>query len=52
VLPLGKDTIIYGTCDGGKTIHADVPEFNEKMALAAKILNLKVPYSLFFSLMS
>ncbi len=41
MLPVSKDTIIYGTCDGARTIHTDNDEFNKKMELAAKILNLK-----------
>jgi hypothetical protein len=41
VLPVSKDTIIYGTCDGARTILTDSDEFNKKMELAAKILNLK-----------
>jgi hypothetical protein len=44
LLPLGRDTIIYGTCDGGSTIHASVPEMNDKMELAAKIMNLQGEY--------
>lgn len=30
--------------DGGLTVHADDPELNAKMELAAKILNLKGHY--------
>jgi hypothetical protein len=28
ILPISKDTIIYGSADGGKTVHADNPQFN------------------------
>ena len=40
LLPVGPLTIIYGSADGGKTIHAAVPEMNARMKLAAEILNL------------
>jgi hypothetical protein len=40
LLPVGPNTIIYGSADGGKTINAKVPEMNARMKLAAEILNL------------
>ncbi|KAL6065374.1 Clu domain-containing protein [Balamuthia mandrillaris] len=40
VLPLGKDTIIYGSNNAGKDIHASVKTFNEKMALLAREYHL------------
>jgi hypothetical protein len=36
-----QTTIIYGSCDGGHTVHADVEEMNELMQQAARKLNLK-----------
>lgn len=41
ILPVTPDTIIYGSCDAGRNIHATNEVFNEKMEHAAKILNLK-----------
>ena len=41
VVPIGKDTLVYGSADAAKTIHNDVPEFEEKMAHAAQALNIK-----------
>jgi len=41
IIPVGRDSLIYGSRDGGVTIHADNPEMNEKVRLAAKHLNLK-----------
>ena len=41
ILPLGPGTLIYGSSDGGRTIHADNPEMNARMETAANILNLK-----------
>eukprot|EP01127_Copromyxa_protea_P011133 TRINITY_DN2779_c1_g2_i1.p1 TRINITY_DN2779_c1_g2~~TRINITY_DN2779_c1_g2_i1.p1 ORF type:complete len:1346 (-),score=201.42 TRINITY_DN2779_c1_g2_i1:119-3904(-) len=41
ILPVGKDTIIYGSCDAGRNIHATDPELNKLMAKAAKMQNLK-----------
>ena len=35
---------MYGSCDGGRTIRAESHEMNSKMALAAKILNIKGEY--------
>eukprot|EP00029_Vermamoeba_vermiformis_P008493 TRINITY_DN3992_c0_g1_i1.p1 TRINITY_DN3992_c0_g1~~TRINITY_DN3992_c0_g1_i1.p1 ORF type:complete len:924 (-),score=198.60 TRINITY_DN3992_c0_g1_i1:32-2803(-) len=41
ILPVGEETIIYGSCDAGRNIHANDDEFNELMKVAAKKLNLK-----------
>lgn len=41
-LPLGKDSIVYGTSDGGASVHAD-PTFSKMMEQSAKQLNL-VPH--------
>ncbi len=30
MLPVSKDTICYGSADGGKSVHADYPEYNER----------------------
>ena len=31
LLPVNKNTIVYGSADGGKTVHNSDPELNEKM---------------------
>eukprot|EP01125_Pyxidicula_operculata_P011795 TRINITY_DN385_c1_g1_i1.p1 TRINITY_DN385_c1_g1~~TRINITY_DN385_c1_g1_i1.p1 ORF type:complete len:1249 (+),score=314.60 TRINITY_DN385_c1_g1_i1:1159-4905(+) len=41
VLPVKKDSIIYGSQDGGVTVHADNPKLNSLMKMAGKMLNLK-----------
>ncbi|KAL6065225.1 Clu domain-containing protein (Fragment), variant 2 [Balamuthia mandrillaris] len=41
VLPIGGDTLLYGSADGGETIHKDNRDLNKKMKLAAKKMNLK-----------
>jgi len=41
LLPVDKETIIYGTADGGFTIHADDSHFNNMMEIAATRLNLE-----------
>jgi hypothetical protein len=28
ILPISKETLKYGSDDGGKTVHADIPEVN------------------------
>ncbi|KYR01650.1 hypothetical protein DLAC_11486 [Tieghemostelium lacteum] len=40
-LPINKSTIVYGSCDGGKTVHSSVPEINKEMERIAGILNLR-----------
>lgn len=41
IIPVGRDSLVYGSKDGGVTIHADNPLLNEKIRLAAMSLNLK-----------
>lgn len=41
LLPISKDTLVYGSSDGGRTVRADVPELNQLMEKVAQILNLK-----------
>jgi hypothetical protein len=43
-LPISKDTLRYGSGDGGKTVHADDPKLNHLMKLAAKAVNIKGHY--------
>jgi len=38
ILPISKNTIVYGSNDYGKIIHADDKETNEKMRVAAEIV--------------
>jgi len=40
ILPIGKDTLVYGSGDGGKTIHTDDPSVNKIMETLGKRLNL------------
>lgn len=40
-LPLGSDTLAYGSGDGGRTVHKDDPVLNELMEEAAKRINIK-----------
>ncbi|KAF2073114.1 hypothetical protein CYY_005583 [Polysphondylium violaceum] len=41
LLPINSDTIVYGSSDGGISVHNTNLEFNQKMKESAKILNLK-----------
>eukprot|EP01119_Soliformovum_irregulare_P021321 TRINITY_DN7074_c0_g1_i2.p1 TRINITY_DN7074_c0_g1~~TRINITY_DN7074_c0_g1_i2.p1 ORF type:complete len:833 (+),score=208.66 TRINITY_DN7074_c0_g1_i2:91-2589(+) len=41
VLPISDDTIIYGSCDAGKTVHAKDSNFNRMMWKASSKLNIK-----------
>ena len=41
IIPIGKDTLIYGSSDGGHTVHARNFSFNNLMAKAGGKLNLK-----------
>mmetsp|Transcript_25498 Transcript_25498/g.64001 ORF Transcript_25498/g.64001 Transcript_25498/m.64001 type:complete len:997 (+) Transcript_25498:196-3186(+) len=41
VLPLDNTTLIYGSNDAGRTVHADVPEFNELMKTVGNALFLE-----------
>ncbi|KYQ99702.1 hypothetical protein DLAC_03642 [Tieghemostelium lacteum] len=40
-LPIDKTTIVYGSCDAGKTVHNSDPLINKEMERVAKILNLR-----------
>ena len=40
-LPISTSTIVYGSSDGGNTVHSNDPEINAIIERAAKILNLK-----------
>jgi hypothetical protein len=42
LLPIGGQSLVYGSSDGGVTVLAENPEFNELMKEAAKKLNIKV----------
>jgi len=42
LLPIDKNSIVYGSSDAGKTVHATRQEFNQSMSDAAAALNLKV----------
>ena len=42
LLPINSETLIYGSADAGKTVHADIEEVNSKMEKLGRILNLKV----------
>jgi tetratricopeptide (TPR) repeat protein len=44
-LPIEPSSLIYGSADGGCTIHADVDEMNELMEHCARLLNLKGHYA-------
>jgi hypothetical protein len=41
LLPITKESIIYGSSDAGQTVHNDDIVFNDKMAQIAALLNLK-----------
>jgi hypothetical protein len=38
MLPVSKDTICYGSADGGKSVHADYPEYNERYVFLIAII--------------
>jgi hypothetical protein len=40
LLPIEKDTIIYGSNDGGIEVHCDVEEVNQVMEQVGKTLNI------------
>jgi hypothetical protein len=44
ILPIGDETIVYGSCDAGRNIHAANAKLNELMAKAAEMMNLKPHY--------
>ena len=41
LLPISKETIVYGSHDAGKTVHADYTPFNERFNRIFKRLNLQ-----------
>lgn len=41
LLPLGKDSLKYGSSDAGRTVHKDDPEINELIKTAAVSLNIR-----------
>eukprot|EP01127_Copromyxa_protea_P018085 TRINITY_DN5615_c0_g1_i5.p1 TRINITY_DN5615_c0_g1~~TRINITY_DN5615_c0_g1_i5.p1 ORF type:complete len:1747 (+),score=336.92 TRINITY_DN5615_c0_g1_i5:29-5269(+) len=41
LLPINKNTLIYGSDDAGKNVHNDDPEFASLMKEAASLINLK-----------
>jgi hypothetical protein len=50
VIPISKQTIIYGSHDGGKTVHADYEAFNVRLnrifaGFNLKVRTLRAPYS-------
>eukprot|EP01103_Thecamoeba_quadrilineata_P017072 TRINITY_DN5918_c0_g1_i1.p1 TRINITY_DN5918_c0_g1~~TRINITY_DN5918_c0_g1_i1.p1 ORF type:complete len:585 (+),score=95.88 TRINITY_DN5918_c0_g1_i1:3-1757(+) len=45
ILPIGKDTLVYGSNDNGTTIQAKDPALNAKMRKVANILNIKPHFS-------
>lgn len=40
-IPIDEHTIVYGTSDGGGSIHASNEQFNAKMKAVAEHINLK-----------
>lgn len=40
-LPLGQQSLVYGSADAGKTVLKSNPDFNEAMVEAAKKLNIR-----------
>lgn len=41
ILPISKRTLVYGSSDGGRTVHADIAQLNQKMKEVARNLNIK-----------
>jgi hypothetical protein len=41
LLPLGENSLVYGSSDAGRTVHNSNEKFNAAMELAAKSLNLR-----------
>ena len=41
LLPISKETIVYGSHDAGKTVHADYTSFNDRFDRIFKRLNLQ-----------
>jgi len=44
-LPISEETIVYGSCDGGNSVHKKSEEMNNLMEKIAKVLNLKGHYT-------
>jgi hypothetical protein len=45
ILPiLGSDTLVYGTNNGGETVHNSNRDFNNEVLKVAKYLNLKTHF--------
>lgn len=42
LLPVDNSTLVYGTSDGGKNLHASNPVLNDKIKVMADMLNLKL----------
>ena len=41
MVPIQKNTIVYGSSDAGRTIHASDSKLNDRMEKIAKLLNIK-----------
>lgn len=41
LLPINKDTLVYGSSDGGRSIHYDEPEVNAEMQSIMEALNIR-----------
>jgi hypothetical protein len=41
LLPIGKNTLVYGSADAGKTVANSNPSLNKMIEVASKELNLK-----------
>ncbi|PRP79299.1 ABC transporter B family member 11-like [Planoprotostelium fungivorum] len=41
LLPVGSNTLVYGSADGGRTMKTEIPELNSYMARAAQVMNIK-----------
>ena len=42
LLPIGSDTIVYGTCDAGVSVHMSNPKMNELMKKSAQVMTCDV----------
>ena len=41
ILPIHKQTLVYGSSDAGRTVHSSCDELNLELEKAANILNIK-----------
>jgi alpha-mannosidase len=41
-LPISQQTLVYGSGDGGHTVHSDMAEMNGIIKQCAAVLNIKV----------